>query len=290
MANTIITPQIFAREVIRNRDRKITLLTYANRDYEWELKRAWDAVNVQTLPSFTLTPKSIAWAWDCVTSKVWTWPWQPIVAEDVTIKKEKLVIDQYTDWRITLTDHEKIQSNLDLTFKLAERYSVAEKELVENEILDLILNSSNIPTANKINDWSPVTLTKANIYEEIEKMRVALQMQNVTENLVLACTPYQFSMLLQSNVLDYHNLGYEDRLKGKLRLISGVDVVPTTAITGWQMIMFQEKAFNLVIQMNKTDVRRWVDGFYENVIAEIIWWKKIFDENAKAIAINYATA
>jgi hypothetical protein len=34
MANTIITPAIFAKEVIRNRDRKNVFAVHTNRDYE----------------------------------------------------------------------------------------------------------------------------------------------------------------------------------------------------------------------------------------------------------------
>ena len=51
----------------------------------------------------------------------------------------------------------------------------------------------------------------------------------------------------------------------------------------------QEGAVNMVVQLNKYDVRQADDGFYDNLIAEIIWGLKIFDENAKAIAIQLVT-
>jgi len=53
MANTIITPNIFAKEVIRNLDRETILLGSTNRGYEWDLANAWDTVRVQTLPTLT---------------------------------------------------------------------------------------------------------------------------------------------------------------------------------------------------------------------------------------------
>jgi hypothetical protein len=53
------------------------------------------------------------------------------------------------------------------------------------------------------------------------------------------------------------------------------------------MIMMQDNSINLVIQLNDYKVKEAVDWFYFNLLAEIVWWLKIFDENAKAIAINY---
>jgi len=43
----------------------------------------------------------------------------------------------------------------------------------------------------------------------------------------------------------------------------------------------------MVVQLNKYDVRQATDGFYENLIAEVIYGLKIFGENAKAISIQY---
>ena len=54
-----------------------------------------------------------------------------------------------------------------------------------------------------------------------------------------------------------------------------------------EVIMLQEWAVNMVVQLNEYDVRKGTDGFYENLMAEIIFWLKIFGENAKAIAIQY---
>jgi transcription elongation GreA/GreB family factor len=103
-----------------------------------------------------------------------------------------------------LTEHEVTQSNLTLTQKVAERFAEAEARLIDNEIRDQILVTqvADIPTANKINVSSPVTLTKTNIFEQIELMRVALAEQNVEDNLCLFVSPSAQSLLLQSGLLD----------------------------------------------------------------------------------------
>jgi thiamine biosynthesis protein ThiC len=95
-------------------------------------------------------------------------------------------------------------SNLELTSKVAARFAEAEAILIDNHVRDQILVTqvANIPAGNKINSVTPVTLTKVNIYEEIEKMRVALAKQNVTDNLCLFVSPQAQSLLLQSGMLD----------------------------------------------------------------------------------------
>jgi len=43
----------------------------------------------------------------------------------------------------------------------------------------------------------------------------------------------------------------------------------------------------MVVQLNQYDVRKGTDGFYENLLAEVIYGLKIFGENAKSIAVQY---
>ena len=55
MANTIISPTIFAKEVVRNRDIKNVFYKYTNSAFTGELKKAGNTVTVQTLPSISFT-------------------------------------------------------------------------------------------------------------------------------------------------------------------------------------------------------------------------------------------
>lgn len=290
MANTIITPAIFAKEVIRNRDRKNVFLVHTNRDYEWEIKTAWDVVRVQTLPTLSFTAQSITGAWDITNSDVGTGPGGTISATDFTITLENLVINKYSPLRVTLTKHQITQSNLSLEEKVASRFAEAEARLLDEQVRDQILVTqvADIPAANKINSSTPVTLTKTNVFEEIEKMRVALAEQNVDANLKLFVSPSAQSLLLQSWILDNSDKWLDVRFKGYIGMISGVEVYVTNALTvSKEMIMMAEWAVNMVVQLNDYKVMEATDGFYFNMLAEIVWGLKIFGENAKAIAINY---
>jgi hypothetical protein len=65
---------------------------------------------------------------------------------------------------------------------------------------------ADIPADNNINSSSPVSLTKTNVFEEIEKLRVALMNQNVEDGLCLFVSPSAQSLLLQSGILDNSDL------------------------------------------------------------------------------------
>lgn len=279
MANTIIRPTIFAKEVIRNRDRKNVFYPYTNSDYEGELKQAGDTVTVQVLPTLSFTTGGTAGA--------------PIAATNFTITSENLVVDKVGQLLVTLKDIEKTQSNLSLEQKVAARFSVAEANLFDDAVRDQILVTqvADIPAANKLNSGAPLTLTKDNVFDAIEDLKVALAEQNVSDNLVCFVPPKAASLLRRSKLLDNSDKGLEVRTKGYLGMVSGIKLIEANGLTASkELIMMAEGAVNMVVQLNNYDVRQGTDGFYSNLIAEVIYGLKIFSENAKAVAINYVSA
>jgi len=273
--NTIIRPTIFAKEVVRNRDIKNVFYKYTNSDYTWELKKAWDTVTVQTLPTLSFVS--------------WT-AWAPITASNFTITSENLVINEVRQLAITLKDIEMVQSNLSLEEKVAERVAEAEARLFDEAVRDqiLVVQVADIPASNKLNSGTPLTLTKTNVYSAIEDLVVALAEQNVTDNLVAFVAPKAASLIRQSGLLDNSDKWLETRVRWYMWTLAWVEIVETNAMTASkEIIMMSQYAVNMVVQLNKYDVRQWPDGFYENLIAEIIYGLKIFGENTEAIWINY---
>lgn len=287
MANTIISPTIFAKEVIRNRDQKNVFMNYVNRDYEGQIKTAGDTVKVQVLPTLTMTVKSITGAG---TGVVGTGPGGKIMATDFTIKTESLLVDKYTELLIQVRDIEVTQSNIDLEEKIAERVAEAEARMMDGFVRDLVLvdNITAIPAENKINSSAPKTLTKDNVIEEIEKMIVALDEQNVHDNRVLYVPFKTASLLRLSKLLDNSDEGLKQRQKGYIGKYGNIQIIETNALKASnEMIMMAKDAINAVVQITKQDVRQGNDGFYENIIATAVFGGKIFSENAKAVCVNY---
>jgi len=276
MANITINPTLFAREVLRNRDQKNVFYNYTNSDYTGELNAAGDTVTVQLLPTLSFTTGWVAGA--------------AITASPFNITSENLLIDQVAQLAVQLTAKEIKQTNISLEEKVASRFAVAEANLFDSVVRDQILvtDVAAIPAGNKLNSGAPVVLALWNVFAEIENMKVALATQNVTDNLVLFVAPFAASLLRQSGLLDNTDQWFAVRQKGFLGLISGIQIVETNALTASrEMIMMEKGTVNMVVQLNNYDVRQWVDGFYENLLAEVIYGLKIFTENAKGICINY---
>lgn len=276
MANTIIIPTLFSKEVIRNRDIKNVFYKYTNSDYTGELRKSGDTVTVQTLPTLSFASGTAGAA---------------ITATNFVITSENLVIDQVEQLLVRITDEEKVQSNLALTMKVAERFAEAEARLFDETVRDQILVTqvADIPAANKLDSGAPITLTPALAYTTILNLSEALDNQNVEETGRIAFVSPNFANnLMQSGFLDASDTGLNVRFKGYIGLVNGVKIVKTNALSASkEVIMLQEGAVNMVVQLNSYDVRKGTDGFYENLMAEVIYGLKIFGENAKAIAIQY---
>ncbi|PHQ78853.1 MAG: hypothetical protein COB66_08060 [Coxiella sp. (in: Bacteria)] len=276
MANTIIIPTLFEKEVIRNRDIKNVFFKHTNSDYTGTLRSSGDTVTVQTLPTLSFASGTAGAA---------------ITATNFVITSENLVIDQVEQLLVRITDEEKTQSNLALTMKVAERFAEAEARLFDEAVRDQILVTqiADIPTANKLDIGLPITLTPALAYTSILNLSEALDNQNVEETGRIAFVSPNFANnLMQSGFLDASDKGLDTRFKGFMGMVNGVKIVKTNALTpSKEVIMLQNGAVNMVVQLNNLDVRKGTDGFYENLMAEVIFGLKIFGENAKAIAIQY---
>lgn len=292
MANTIITPAIFSNEVIRNLDRDTVFLAHTNRAYEGELKQKGDTVRVQTLPTLTFTASSITGAGDLTNSDVGTGPGGAITASDFAITIENLVINSYTEKRVTLPNIQEVQSNLSLEQKVAARFSEGMGTMMDDLVVTQILTTqvADIPAANKLDSGVPITLSSSNVYTAVINLRKALRAKNVkVANMRLFVSTDAEAFLLQSSQFTSgSNDAFQVVKTGFIGMIAGVPVYVTTALdTSKEMIMMAEGAVNCVVQVSDTKVTEGTDGFYTNVLTQMIWGMKIFGENAKAVAIQY---
>lgn len=276
MANTVIEPVLFSKEVIRNRDIKNVFYKFTNSEFTGELRQAGDTVTVQTLPTLSFSSGTAGAAID---------------ATDFTITSENLVIDVVQQLLVRITNKESTQSNLELTVQVAKRFAEAEARLFDTAVRDQILTVQigDIPAANKLDSGSPLTLTPAIAYTSILNLSTALDVQNVEEEgRVCMVSPDFANNLMQSSFLDATDLGLETRFKGFIGMVNGVMIVKTNALTASkEVIMMAPGAVNMVVQLNNYDVRKGTDGFFENLLAEVIYGLKIFGENSKAIAVQY---
>ena len=292
MANTIITPNIFAKEVVRKLDRETVFLAHTNRDYEGELKKAGDTVRVQTLPNLTFTASAIVGAGDVTNSDVGTGPGAAIAASDFAITVESLIIDKYSEKRVQIPSIEMVQSNLSVEEKVAERFSQGLGVLLDDSVVTQILTTqvASIPAGNKLDSGAPITLSKSNVYKAVIDLRKALRAKNVkvSQMRLFVGTDAEAFLLQAPEFTSGSNEAFGVVKSGYIGMIAGVPVYVTTALdSSKELIMMAEGAVNCVIQVADTKVTEGVDGFYTNVMAQLIYGMKIFGENLNAVAIQY---
>lgn len=291
MANTTFTAAIFAKEVIRNLDRDVILLGHTNRGYEGEIKKGGDSVRVQTLPTLTFSSSAIVGAGDFANADIGTGPGGVISATDFTVTLENLVIDRFSSMRVTLTDHEISQNVINIEAAVAKRFTEGLGIMLDNRVRDQILVTqvADIPAANKLDSGAPITLTTANVYSSILALRSALKKQNVlVKNMRLFVGVDAEALLLQSSFLEGSGEATSVLMNGNIGTVGGVPVFTTTALdASKEMIMMAEGSVNTAVQLLNTKTVEGTDGFYNNLLTEVVFGMKIFGENAKAIAIQY---
>jgi len=292
MANTTFSPKIFSKELLRKFDQKNRFMESINSKYTWELKKFGDSVHVQIAPNLTFTAQSIGNP-GATDFKTGTGPGWVITPEAYVITAENLVINKYTEKSIPITNFELTQSNIAIESMLSDRAAVGISNLMDQQVRDQILvtDIAVIPTANKLYSGAPKSdVSKTTIYGYIEELRVALENQNATEDLSLYLPTAFASMLIQSNLLDANDVWLSDRKKGYIGLIGWVKVKSTTALNeSGEMIMLVDGSVNFVTQITETDLVKSTDGFYSNLMFQVVWGAKIFSETAKGIAVLYTT-
>jgi len=177
MANTIVLKDLLMKETIAYLDKSLVVAKHANRAYTGDLKQKGNTVSVQIFPRLTLQTGGTAGA--------------DITSQYFVITSEDLVINQIAQANYEITDLEVIQSNLDLRSEVA-------RELAYQLAVTYDSFVSALAIAGAGNEVTTVALTKSNVYGEVEKMRVLLGDDNVTDNLALFVSPQVASFIRQS--------------------------------------------------------------------------------------------
>jgi hypothetical protein len=96
-----------------------------------------------------------------------------------TLTLENLTLKKFAPYRTSFTEFELRHGKVAIESVVGENVAGAKDDLLDDYIRDLILvdKVASIPTANKINSASPVTITVSNVFTEIGKMFVALDKQ-----------------------------------------------------------------------------------------------------------------
>jgi len=270
--NTVILVDLLMKETIRLLDEKLVVTPRANRTYEGAIKQQGDTVRVQTFPNVTYSSGTTAGA--------------NITESSFTVTSETLVIDKLAQLNIPVADLTQIVSNLDLMSKLADRIAFAMAKVFEQ----FVIATAVAGAGSKLHNGSAVTISKSNIHQYIEEMKVALEEKNAGEgDVALFVTPNVASLLRQSALFDGFREGLDVRENGFVGRMSGFKIYKSNLIPADLMVAMDRNSVHFAEQMTKMDIRLAPTGFRSHVISELVYGAKVFAENAKRIAsLKYA--
>jgi len=177
MAVTSFIPEIWAARLLEKLEKAHVYAALVNRDYEGEIKNAGDTVHINTLGDLTIG------TYDGTTA---------ITYEDLATSSQDLVIDQKKYFAFRVDDVEKVQAMPGLVEAATQN---AAYEL--NDVNDKFLAATLAAGATAVSGTA-VSLTAANVYQNVIAMKVALDRANVpTEARWLVVDPAFHALLLQ---------------------------------------------------------------------------------------------
>jgi len=264
--NTIVLVDLLQKETIRLLDEKLVVTPWANRTYEWAIQQQGDTVRVETFPN--------------VTYSSWTTAWADITESSFTVSSETLQADKLAQLNIPIADLSRIQANIDLMSKLADRIAFAMAKVYEQFV---IYTAVAWAWTTLYSGWA-VWLTKSNIHQYIEEMRVALSDKNWFWDTALFVTPSVASLVRQSALFDWFREWLDIRMNGFVWRMSWFQIFESNLIPSTKMLALWRGCVHFVEQMGKTDIRQAVEWFRVHFISELVYGGKVFTEEAKGIA------
>ena len=278
MANTIILRENLRDKIALFRDQNFVVVPFFNREFEWDLTKAWDTVLVEVFPDTAWTDKVVADAGNAIT------------ITDFAITTESFQVLKVAQIGQRVKDIEKVRSNLNLQNELAKRigYNQALK-------FDTYATAQAIAWVNATNILTPGTvLTAGNIYNHFLLGTTALIEANIDpmSTTVAAFVEPKYSALLkQSGVLDGTDMGLDMRKKGFIGMLDGVRLYTTNSMQNVDLILFmQDKSGHFVDQLNQLDVEKEVGAFSHIITWEVVYDAKIMTSNGLRLASVTYTA
>lgn len=274
--NPIVVEQL-SKELIRNLDKYHIVLNWVNRKYEWEIKSMHDTVRVQTMPNINYGS--------------WTTAGNSIAETNFTIANETLVINQLAQVNVPIADQTQLLSNFDQISKVWDRLAESLADTHEKFVINLALAWAL--AWNKLYAGAWVALTKDNIYQYMDEMRVKLSQNNVYWKVAAFVKPTIASLIRLSPVFDWFREGMSFRNEKERQAFVGffawMEVYETNNIQTNQILSLDMEAVNFAEQISRIDIRQKTDAFTSNVLGEDLYGWKVFAENSKRIAtLDYA--
>lgn len=247
-----------------------------NKDLQKDLANQWDTVIVKYMNNIDLDTAASSWL---------------AISETAYVElSDSLVVDQVKNKNFQIKDIEEIRNNLSIQLKLTELITNAAARNLDQYTLATAVAG----TGTTLNAWVPLAITSANIFAQIELMRVAHDDAGldgvIKQYLFVDAT--RASLIRQSPVYTGTAQGVTVREKAYLGYFSGYEVyqsnhIPTADVwVNTYMVAFDEMSVNGAEQMNKFKLTDWANSMSSNLLFENVYGMDVLGLNPVRIVAN----
>lgn len=203
-------PEVWSGRLIGFLDKNHVFGNLVNRDYEGEIRQFGDTVHINQIGNVTI--------------KKYTKNSDIDAPEDLNTTEQLLIIDQAEYFNFGLDDIDKAQARTPLMDKAMARTSYALSDVVDKFIADTMVKGAKIKVGSAS---SPINITEATAYNELVKLKVAMDKANVPKQGRWVVVPPDFEgmMLLDPRFASADGTNAEGRLvNGLVARACGFDI------------------------------------------------------------------
>ncbi len=209
MAVTNFIPELWSARLLQSLEKTHVAANLVNRDYEGEIRQQGDTVHINMIGAITV--------------RDYTKGSDIVAPEELSTTDQTLVISQAKYFNFQIDDVDAAQVAGSLMDSALARSAYALKDAADSYILKTI--ADGLLTENTIGSSAAVALTKDNIYENIIKLRLILDRNNVPlEGRTIVIPPEAYALLLQDSRFVSGDIGNEALRSGYIGSVAGFEI------------------------------------------------------------------
>ena len=209
MAVTNFIPELWSARLLQSLEKTHVAANLVNRDYEGEIRQQGDTVHINMIGAITV--------------RDYTKGSDIVAPEELSTTDQTLVISQAKYFNFQIDDVDAAQVAGSLMDSALARSAYALKDAADSYILKTI--ADGLLTENTIGSSAAVALTKDNIYENIIKLRLILDRNNVPlEGRTIVIPPEAYALLLQDSRFVAGDIGSEALRSDYIGSVAGFEI------------------------------------------------------------------
>jgi hypothetical protein len=274
MAITTFIPELWSARLLYNLENSHVATQLVNRDYEGIIRNQGDTVHINSIGEITVSD--------------YTKNTDLADPEVLATTDQTLVIDQAKAFNFQVDDIDKAQAAGDIVNTAMQRAAYKLADAADAYLLKTIANGAS--SANAVGGTAGVTLTAENVYENMVKLRTALDKANVpTAGRSVVVPPDVYALLLlDDRFVKASDAGTSNSvlLNGEVGKVAGMSVFMSNNVTKkssqWIVTAQVPYATTYAEQIISTEAYRMEKRFADGIKGLHVYGAKVTDSTAIA--------